>query len=60
MQTQIDRLLAERCVPDTVREVISETQSPFPDNISSIISPKNLKMPAIPQYNGKTDPVAHV
>ena len=60
MQAQIDRLLAERSVPDPVREVLSETQSPFPTSISSIIPPRNFKMPAIPQYNGKTDPIAHI
>ena len=31
MQAQIDRLLAELRIPDPVREVLSETQSPFPD-----------------------------
>ena len=60
MQAQIDRLLAERSVPDPVREVLSETQSPFPASISSTIPPKNFKILAIPQYNGKTDLVAHV
>ena len=60
MQAQIDRLLAEWSVLDPFREVLSETQSPFPKNISSIIPPRNFKMPAIPQYNGKTNHVAHI
>ena len=60
MQAQIDRLLAEQSVPDPVREVLIETQSPFLTSVTSMIPPKNFKMPTIPQYNGKTDPVAHV
>ena len=60
MQAQIDQLLAEQSVPDPVREVFTETQSPFPTSVTSVIPPKNFKMPAILQYNGKTDPVAHV
>ena len=59
-QAQIDQLLAEWSVPDPVWEVLSETQSLFPASISSIILPKKFKMPAIPQYNGKTNLVAHV
>ena len=59
MQAQIDRLLAERSVPDPVREVLKEMQSPFPTSVTSVIPPKNFKMPTIPQYNGKTDPIAH-
>ena len=59
MQAQIDQLLAERSVLDPV-QVLTTTQSHFPTSISSVIPPKNFKMPAIPQYNGKTDPVAHV
>ena len=60
MQAQIDRLLAERGVPDPVREVLSKTQSPFSTSVTSVIPPKNFKMPVIPQYNGKTDPITHV
>ena len=60
MQAQIDRLLAERSIPDPVREVLSETQSPFPVSISTTIPPRNFKMPTIPLYNGKTDPVAYL
>ena len=60
MQAQIDRLLAERSIPDFVREVLLETQSPFLASISSTIPPKNFKMPTIPLYDGKIDPVAHV
>ena len=60
MQVQIDRLLVERSIPDPVWKVLSETQSPFLARISTTIPPKNFKMPAIPLYNGKTDPIAHV
>ena len=48
MQAQIDQLLAERSIPDPVQEVLSETQSPFPTNISSTIPPRNFKMLIIP------------
>ena len=60
MQVQIDWLLAKRSVPDPVWEAFLETQSPFPTSISSIVPPRNFKMPVIPQYNGKTDPVVHI
>ena len=60
MQAQIDRLLAERSIPDPVWEVLSKTQSPFPASISSTIPPKNFKMLTIPLYDGKIDPGAHV
>ena len=60
MEAQIDRLLAEQSVPDPVQEVLTETQFPFLTNVSSVIPPKNFKMPPIPQYNGKTNPVVHV
>ena len=48
MQAQIDQLLAERSVPDPVREVLLETQLPFPTSVTSVIPPRNFKMPAIP------------
>ena len=60
MQAQIYRLLAERSILDPIREVLSEMQSPFPTSISTTISPKNFKMPTIPLYDEKTDPVAHI
>ena len=60
MQAQIDQLLAKMSIPDPVREVLSETQSPFPTSISSTIPPKNFKMPTILLYDGKIDPVVHV
>ena len=60
IQAQIDRLLAERSIPDPVSEVLSETRSHFSTNISTTIPPKNFKMPTIPLCDGKTDPIAHV
>ena len=60
MQAQIDLLLAEWSIPDPVREVLSETQSPFLTSISLTIPPKNFKISMIPQYDRKTDPVTHV
>ena len=60
MQAQIDLLLAERSIPDHVREVLSETQSLFLTSISLTIPWENFKMPTIPLYDGKTDPVAQV
>ena len=60
MQAQIDQLLVERSIPDPIREVLSERQSPFPVSISTTIPPGNFKMPTIPLYDGKMNPVAHV
>ena len=60
MQAQIDRLLAERSLPDLVQEVLSETQAPFPTSIFTMIPLKNFNMPTIPLYNEKTDLVAHI
>ena len=60
MQAQIDRLLAKRSIPDLIWEVLSKTQSPFQVSIYATIPPRNFKMPTIPLYDGKTDPVAHV
>ena len=60
MQAQIDQLLIERNIPDPGREVLLETECPFPINVSIIIPPKNFKMPTIPLYNGKTTPITHV
>ena len=37
IQAQIDRLLAKQSVPDPVREVLTETQSPFPTSVTSVI-----------------------
>ena len=60
MQAQIDQLLAEWSIPDPVQKVILETHSPYPASISTMIPPKNFKMPTILLYDGKTDSVAHV
>ena len=60
MQAQINRLLAERSIPDPVKEVLLETQSPFLASISTTIPSKNFKMSTIPFYDGKMDPIAHV
>ena len=48
MQAQIDRLLAEQSIPDLVRDVLIETQSPFLANISTTIPPKNSKCQQFP------------
>ena len=60
MQAKIDWLLAERNIPNPVREVLSETQFPFLARISSTIPPKNFKMSTILLHDRKTDPVAHL
>ena len=60
MQVQIDRLLAERSIPNPVWEVLSETQSPFPFSVSTILPSRNFKMLTMPLYGGKTNPVAHI
>ena len=60
IQAQIDRLLAEQSIPDPVWEVLLETHSPFLASISTTTPPKIFKMPTIPLYDGKTDPVARV
>ena len=48
MQVQIDKLMVERSILDPIREVLSETQSPFPVNISMTLPPRNFMMPSIP------------
>ena len=60
IQAQINWLLAERRIPDLIREVLLETQSLFPTSISTTIPLKNFKMLIIPLCDGKTDSVTHV